>query len=343
MWTKEIDQGMKVQEALTCLLCNRRGELLYQNLQDHLFGTPGTWSLLSCLQCGVIWLSPCPLAAEIHKLYERYYTHPTTDCVPRTGIPKKIWNGVVAARFGYKTAASGWLDEILGNVFSRIGPMKEIVELDIMSLKGPPKGKLLEIGCGNGQFLARMRELGWETIGVEPDGQAVKVARERGLTIYEGSLEEACYDHDTYDAITLSHVIEHLRNPIDTLRECRRVLKPGGRIVVTTPNIHSLGHRLFKELWRGLEVPRHFYLFSSSSLRACAERAGLQVLELRTLARSAHKIWTASRLIQGNNSLSSKPTKKFFLRFEGLVFQAIEYAFFLRSSRGEELQLIATK
>jgi 2-polyprenyl-3-methyl-5-hydroxy-6-metoxy-1,4-benzoquinol methylase len=134
--------------------------------------------------------------------------------------------------------------------------------------------------------------MGWGVVGVEPDKQAVKVARERfGLNVLEGVLEEIASPDDTFDAITMNHVVEHLPDPINTFRECGRILKKGGRLVMTTPNIESLGYRMYQEAWRGLEVPRHLFLFSPPTLRACVERSGLQLLELRTTARTARWMW----------------------------------------------------
>jgi SAM-dependent methyltransferase len=191
-----------------------------------------------------------------------------------------------------------------------------------------------------------MQELGWEVTGVEPDGEAAKVALERfGLSVHEGALEEVAFPDDTFDAITMSHVVEHLPDPISTISECRRILKKGGRLVVTVPNIESLSYRIYREAWRGLEVPRHLFLFSSPTLRACVERSGLQLLELRTTARTARWMWAASRLIRRNGILSggSPPKQRFGLRLEGLAFQTLEHGLCWLRDAGEEVVLIATK
>ncbi len=96
------------------------------------------------------------------------------------------------------------------------------------------------------------------------------------------------------------HVIEHLFDPIGTLKICRRLLKPGGRLLVVTPNAASLGHAAFKAAWRGLEVPRHLFLFSRESLEICLEQAGFRVTRLRTLAETARGIWCNSQAIRTN-------------------------------------------
>lgn len=217
--TVSLNEGIRVQEARFCLLCDSEGKILYQNLRDRFFSAPGIWALLQCPKCGLIWLNPRPVDEDIGKLYEDYCTHQIT--IPRFArLRGIIENSILAARLGYDSLASSSLQKILGKALSWIGPIREIAELSVMALESHPKGKLLDVACGNGVFLAKMRDLGWEVTGVEPDEQAVKVAREYyGLDVYKGTLEEVGFQDNTFDAIILSHVIEHVPNPISTLRE----------------------------------------------------------------------------------------------------------------------------
>jgi SAM-dependent methyltransferase len=310
--TVRLNESIQVQEARSCLLCANEGVSIYQGLRDRLFRALGIWNLLRCPKCDLVWLNPRPVPQDIGKLYERYFTHDTANpLLQPSKVKRAIRDAVLASCLGYDGLVSGPLQKSLGKMISWIGPIREIVELSVMTLNGQKRGNLLDVGCGNGQFLAKMRDLGWEVVGVEPDSQAVKVARERfGLNVHEGTLEEAGFPDSMFDAITMNHVVEHLWDPISTLQECRRVLKPGGRLVVVTPNIESLGYYLFREAWRGLEVPRHLYLFSPRTLRVCAEQAGLQVLKIWTTARSARWMWAASRLIRRNGTLpGGSPTK----------------------------------
>jgi SAM-dependent methyltransferase len=215
-----------------------------------------------------------------------------------------------------------------------------------MWLKADERGRLLDVGCGNGQFLAQMQKLGWEVMGVELDPEAVRIAEERfGLRVFQGTLEEARLPDGSFDTVTMNHVIEHVPNPIGLLAECRRILRPGGKLVVVTPNIESLGHRLFREAWRGLEVPRHLYIFSPRALQECAERAGLKVLKLWTTARSALWMWAASRLIRRNGILPGGSPQRLglWLKLEGLAFWAIAYGLCALREAGEEIVLMASK
>jgi 2-polyprenyl-3-methyl-5-hydroxy-6-metoxy-1,4-benzoquinol methylase len=341
-----INEGIRAEERHLCLLCNSKGIVLYQDLRDRLFAAPGIWTLLRCPKCGLVWLNPQPIPEDIGKLYSKYFTHDTLPETPKQGLTKS-WRKIVKfsilnSTFGYQTDGA---NKTLGWLASRFGLLRDIAGGAVMWLNGSRPGKLLDVGCGNGRFLTTMQELGWEVVGVEPDGEAVKVAREQfGLSVHEGVLEKVTFPDDTFDAITMNHVVEHLPDPISTLRECQRVLKKGGRLVVMVPNIESLGHRMYQKAWRGLEVPRHLPLFSPATLRACVEQAGLQVLELRTTARSARWMWVASRLIRQNGTLpGGSPKQSLWLRLGGLAFQALEHGLCMFNNTGEEIVTIATK
>jgi SAM-dependent methyltransferase len=247
---------------------------------------------------------------------------------------------------GYKEFERSSLQEKLGKILSWIGPLKERVELSVMGLNGEERGKLLDVGCGNGQFLAEMRDLGWEVFGVEPDRDAVKIARECfGLCVHEGLLEENTFPDNTFQAITMNHVIEHLVDPIRTLKECNRMLKSDGKLIIRTPNIKSFGLWKFGQAWLHLDPPRHLYLFSPLTLKRFVEGAGLKVFELRTSARYANWMWVNSYLIQREGTMQGgfPKNQSLWLRLNGLAFQIWEHVLCLRKDLGEEVVLLATK
>ena len=256
---------------------------------------------------------------------------------------KAVKARILQNQFGYAINTQGGL---LSHILSWIGPLKEIVGRSVVYLKASDRGCLLDVGCGNGRFLAQMRELGWEVMGVEPDSEAARIARKRfGLDVFQGTLEEAKFPDNSFDAITMNHVIEHVPDPIGLLAECRRILKPDGKMVMVTPNIQSLGRYLFGKAWLHWDPPRHLVLFSPKSLRACAERAGLRVRSLWTTSKGACFIWTASRLIRRDGKLlrGTPQRPSLWLKLEGLAFWAVEYLLCLARNLGEEIVLEAVK
>lgn len=331
------NQGLRVRRAPACPLCAQSGPVVYDNLRDRLFDAPGVWSLRRCPACEILWLDPRPVSADVGKLYLHYLTHNPPPEPSRFGRNLRL--GILAGALGYAVRGSG-----LGRMLAWIPPMRDRIAGTMMWLRDDWRGRLLDVGCGNGEFLIRARTLGWDVGGIEPDPAAARMAREiSGIPVLAPTLEEAALLPDSFDAITLSHVVEHLLDPVATLRECRRVLKPGGRLVLTTPNIESLGHSTWKENWVGLDPPRHILLFSPSGLRRCVEQAGLQVVELRTLARFASWMWVASRGIRrhGHFPLQRLRNRGPWRWLESLSAMTAESLAVLFSNAGEEILLVA--
>jgi SAM-dependent methyltransferase len=157
-----------------------------------------------------------------------------------------------------------------------------------------PGSRVLDLGCGSGDWLAYAQKAGWSTAGVEPDPKAQRLGRRRGIDIRE-SLED--FADETFDAITLSHVIEHVHDPMETLRTCRALLAPGGMIYVDTPNLNAVGHGIYGRYWRGLEAPRHLVLFTRLGLRRALERAGFGRILFRSRFYPVRRMARQSQLM----------------------------------------------
>lgn len=280
------------EQSPDCLLCGAAGAPLHENLHDRLFGAPGEWGFLKCLECGLAWLNPRPAPADLHKVYKRYYTHSENG---RSALRRKSKRALYSTVPGYDRLAPNWFWKLVGRNLALSSLMKGRALLGTMCLAGRAKGRLLDIGCGDGEFLAIMRDAGWDVTGVEPDSiSAGLAARRHGFPVFRGALKEASFPDAHFDAITLSHVIEHAYDPVELLSECNRVLAASGRIVITTPNIESRGHEIFQDSWIALDPPRHLFLFSPDTLRTCCQRAGLNLQISKTSTRNARWHWIAS-------------------------------------------------
>src|SRR5439155_18481916 len=207
-----------------------------------------------CKGCDVAWLDPQPVPQDVGKLYSRYYTHTGKIPVTRLHRLRQTMVEYAVANLGYAVDRP---KRIVPRLLSRVRPLAREAALQVLGLPASDIGELLDVGCGNGEFIDRMRSLGWRVSGVDPDPKAVSHARSRGLEVFNGMVSDIPASKQ-FDTITLNHVIEHAIDPVVLLRECRNRLRPGtGRLVRTTPNLNSLGHWWFKDCWRGLEVPRH--------------------------------------------------------------------------------------
>lgn len=333
------NEGVRVAKVPECYLCGRQGNLLYRGLRDQIFGAPGTWSIAYCPRCQLAWLNPRPIPEDIGKLYANYYTHADlgTAAAEQSTSRQRIKNAILAAGFGYDALIAGKSKDLhLGRALSRVRLFYDLAGASVMWLPSSRKGRLLDVGCGNGAFLGRMRELGWQVVGVEPDPVAGRVAQQRGLEVYMGTLEDTGLAEESFDAITLNHVIEHLHNPIETLKVCQRLLRRGGWVVVVTPNVQSLGRRYFGQAWRGWHCPHHLYLFSLSSLSSCARQAGFSNPRVWTTFHPAAWYFVNSKapgIIEADGATKAR----------AIAYSVLEGGFSLFGNFGEEVVMIAIK
>ncbi|MDR3356349.1 MAG: class I SAM-dependent methyltransferase [Spirochaetaceae bacterium] len=142
---------------------------------------------------------------------------------------------------------------------------------------GGAERRVLDVGCATGALLSKLRERGWRAEGVEINRKQADYARRvRGLPVYGCPLEDAALPAGAYLLITASHLIEHLRRPRAFLAEARRLLAPGGRLFLTTPNIDGFQARLFAGRWRSA-IFDHLYLFSVKTLTRLLAEEGFRV------------------------------------------------------------------
>jgi 2-polyprenyl-3-methyl-5-hydroxy-6-metoxy-1,4-benzoquinol methylase len=147
---------------------------------------------------------------------------------------------------------------------------------------GQGRRRVLDVGCATGALLETLRAQGWETVGVEISPQEAEYARrKRGLEVKTLPLEENGFPAGYFTAVLASHLIEHLNDPASFVREVGRILVPGGRFFVTTPNIGGFQARLFRGRWRSA-IFDHLYLFSVKTLSALLTGAGFRVERIVT-------------------------------------------------------------
>lgn len=148
-------------------------------------------------------------------------------------------------------------------------------------LRWRDRGKLLDIGCARGEFL-NVAQRHFEVYGVETSATALERARAAfGSRVFGGDLREARFPAETFDVVTLFSTVEHLDDPVGVLRECRRVMREGGILVVKTPNFSSLNRQLLGGEWSGYKLPEHRFFFTPGGIRRVFDRAGLVPLPAR--------------------------------------------------------------
>lgn len=142
------------------------------------------------------------------------------------------------------------------------------------ALAGRRPGRALDLGCGDGDFLASLARRGWEVYGTEFSTAASALAQAKGVTTHQGDLASAAFPDGFFDVVTLWHVLEHLPDPVAELAEVRRVLRDDGLLVIEVPNSACLTFQLCKERWFPLNVPRHLQHFTPETLGRLLRRTG---------------------------------------------------------------------
>ena len=321
--------------------------LLHPALVDGIFFcAPGRWQMFRCNGCGCGYLDPRPTAATIGLAYASYYTHAASD-EPRwmsaaTFLGRRFpaWrNAYLKRRFPAlrKEPSTSWAAHLVPLFpYGRC-----LADRDVRHLPTPrPNARLVDIGCGDGNFVRLAEQLGYAAEGLEFDAQAVAAARAQGLTIHLGGLPETGLATAAYDAVTLSQVIEHVHDPLAALRECARLLRPGGTVWVATPNVDAPGHRRFGPHWRGLEPPRHLVLFNAAALTRALAEAGFGDISLQPVGPVSGWFTNASQLIV--NGIRPPATAKLSLR-DRLLRLTTDWRAYWKPEHGEELIAVAVR
>ena len=237
------DIGVELEHA-ACSICGSSAGTPVIVGRDRNCGVPGRFQVVRCDECGLLRTDPRPTRGSIGRYYPPHYVAYHEEVVRRVG--------------------SGWFDR-------RVKAMPPVA----------PPGRLLEIGTSVGTFLDERKRDGWDVTGVEFDEHAAARAAERtGAPIHVGSIETVSFPPRSFDVICAWQVVEHLHDPVSSLRRCFEWLVPGGWLAIAVPDVGAPGFRVFQDSWFALEVPRHLYHFSAQTCRAMFESCGFSEIRL---------------------------------------------------------------
>lgn len=256
---------------VSCNFCGSTSYVKFFSRGDLNTFLPGIFTLVQCTTCGLVYQNPRPSEKDWEYIYPDEYDQ-------YVSIPSKM--------------------NTLENIFRRYGLLKRIRSIE----KYIKKGTLCDLGCSTGEFLFELKDHpGWNVFGIEPSTIASQYAREQGLNVYSGTLDENIQNIPEINVLTMWNVIEHLPDPLHTLRMIRSRMSPNGLLVFTTPNLDSFDAKLFGKYWIGYELPRHFYVFSMKTISYLLDAAGFTLLDTKCLfgshaaTMSSLRFWIRSK------------------------------------------------
>lgn len=269
----------KTSPVPQCPVCDNTGCIWTEKAQDYITGLPGKWIFRRCSVCESLWQDPCTADEGIGKLYPENYgfTRNEIQDIKWNGFKLSAKAGILAGHYGYsnlKQSAHSTLGFQTGKFIGNFSMPRLKAGRTTRFLHYRQNGRLLDVGCGNGAFIKLMGNLGWQAEGIEPDPKAAQVATASGLKVMSGLIEDADLPHSYYDAITLSHVMEHFRRPRIALEKIAGCLKPGGVFVSISPNPVGLLSKLFHHKWYALDAPRHLVIPSPKGYQIMCESVG---------------------------------------------------------------------
>lgn len=237
-------------EEVPCELCGSRDYRPLFQVKDYERGLPGIYQIVRCCQCKLVFLNPRPSQERIGAYYTENDWYRASQNVPleEALIFNRSWRDIQAFRCK-----------------------------PILSYK--QKGRILDIGCGDGLLLKFLSERGWESCGIEVSPLAAQYAVRLGLDVREQSIENTSFSKDSFDVVSFFGSIEHLNHPLETLRKISPFLKEDGILYLGgTPNFDSFERKLFGKRWMHLNAPRHFYHFTPDTMERLLKEAGYRPL-----------------------------------------------------------------
>lgn len=168
--------------------------------------------------------------------------------------------------------------------------------------------RILDVGCGNGQFLEEAKRKGWETWGTEYSKGAVLHTQKKGLNVLHGRLNEVLEDLPQFDVITSFEVIEHLNNPAREIDLMKNILRPGGIIYITTPNFNSVLRYLLKHRYDVITYPEHLIYFTPKTLTYLMKTKGFDVERIETTGFSLSRLKNGFKKSKSENPFTSEST-----------------------------------
>lgn len=264
---------MKNKESLKiCPLCKGESWAHYLDCKDYTVSLE-VFRLMQCNGCSLVATSPRPAPEDLGGYYasEDYISHTES----KKGLINRIY--LMARKYA-------------------LGNKKRLINREM-----DRRGNLLDYGCGTGAFLHSMAEDGWQVQGIEPDEQARAIAEKRNGQKIQTPSDLSGFAENSFDVITLWHVLEHVYEPLELCKEFFRILKPGGKLYLALPNHLSQDARKYRGAWAAYDVPRHLFHFNRLNINDIRKKSGFTDLKVLPMKMDAFYISWLSEKYLGNS------------------------------------------
>jgi len=273
-------------EKVNCDICNGNGADIFYKLQSPDFPEE-LFSLMKCKECGLLFINPRPGKEKIKKYYpdKEYYAYSQAENELQTQDKNKIEKLIDSLR--RITVNEYYANKENLPVFIKL-KTKFLAFFGKHRFGSAPRklkvGSILDIGCGDGQFLSSLKELGWKVKGVEVNSYATKKARQRDLDVYNKNMLDINFEKERFNVVRLWSVLEHLHQPSRTLRKINQILEEDGFLIIQVPNFGSAARKIFKKKWSAFDAPRHLYSFNQKTLKKITEKNNFEVFKMYTMS-----------------------------------------------------------
>jgi len=261
-----------------CPSCNSKEFRNYLICQDHTVSKE-SFAITQCINCNLLLTNPRPSKKSIGKYYA------SEDYISHTDKANNITNYLykIVRNITFKTKRN-WIE------------------------KNEGKKKILDYGCGTGQFLKYLSQNNWETTGVEPDDQARDIASKTdGIKVYS-KIEEV--SKEKFNIITLWHVLEHVHEINKLIEHLQKLLTKKGRLIIAVPNHDSYDRKYYKEYWAAYDVPKHLYHFNTETLTELMKQHSFKLVDTKPMKFDSFYV---SLLSEKNISGKTRLIKSFML------------------------------
>jgi 2-polyprenyl-3-methyl-5-hydroxy-6-metoxy-1,4-benzoquinol methylase len=240
--------------------------------------------VVRCIECGLVYTNPRPTPSRLASMYAKYHDIGIAKVERRRESRMQRLKQIKFLRRLWHWYCGQYLGEVLAAA----------------------SGKVLDVGCGTGDLLEELKNMGCEPYGIEPSADAVRSCLKRGLKVSEGGLDDVDFSENFFNGVVLWNALEHIPSPRQGLAKIRGMLKLGGRVYIFVPNVESYPAKLFGHHWIGWHMPFHFHHFDVATMRRLAHESGLAIVKIRTVTPEYHLGYSLRAWLSPNTSVVAR-------------------------------------